>query len=222
MKKTWEQTAEDMDIRFSGGFQAAGGNAQSLGFMLNTAQNLPKAFAPLTEFTWTADTGLIEGLQSTIADYGCAMGDGTALLQALFPLSTVIGYDISPKAVELATDRWPHIQFEVGNILQPKNHGVVFASHIIEHMQQPHVVVQRLIDLHQATVIIVPVIQQGEEFTAHKGAMPTAEWLAQLPKPYTSAAYNTVRADLESDNKLICEGNYMFIWHNADYNSDYR
>ena len=219
MKQTWEQTAEDMDVRFSGGFQAAGGNSQSLTFMLAAAQSLPVAFGKLIKFTWDENTKLIEGMRATIADYGCALGDGTALLQAIFPLSTVIGYDISPKAVELARERWPHITFEVGNILQPKNHGIVFASHVIEHMQYPHEVVQGLIDVHQITVVIVPVI--GDiQYKAHQGAMPTAEWLAKLPTPYASVSYNTIRADLESDNELICEGNHMFTWRNEDYHSD--
>jgi hypothetical protein len=219
--KTWEQTAEDMDRRFSGGFQAAGGNSQSLTFMIAAISRLPDTFTPLTQFTYTDTTRLIEGMTATIADYGCALGDGTAVIQGMFPLSEVVGYDISPKAVEIAKERWPHMEFEVGDITNPKSHGIVFASHVIEHMQHPDEVVQRLIDLHQLTVIIVPTIQKDIEYESHKGAVPTEEWLSKLPLPMYHTRYNTVRADIENDEAdHICEGNSMYVWFNADYNSD--
>lgn len=209
-----------MDRRFDGGFQAAGGNSQSLSFMLTAMQKLPKVFNILAEFTFDKDTGLIKGFGTTIADYGCALGDGTAILQSVFPLSKVIGYDYSPKAVELASERWPHIEFKVGDILHPTSHGIVFASHVIEHMQYPFEVVQNLIDKHQVTVIIVPPITDTS-YPTHEGAMHMEDWLAKLPTPYYTVSYNTLRADLESkDHTNICEGNHLYMWVNEDYSSD--
>jgi len=209
--KTWEQTAKDMDERFRGGFQAAGGNSQSLTFMLHAATKLPESFNLLRESTYDASTNIIEGYEATIADYGCALGDGSAILQAVFPLSDVIGYDISPVAVELAKERWPHIKFEVGDILKPKAHDIAFASHVIEHLQYPHKVIQGLLELHKVVVVIVPFVTDTK-YETHEGAMHTADWLSELPEPAFECAYNTLRADLESDNKAICEGNHLYMW----------
>jgi len=216
-KKTWEyNTAEIMDARFSGGFQGAGGNSQSLAFMMAAVSRLPDGFKVLTDFTWSKETNLIKGHKAVIADYGCALGDGTAALQAAYPLSQVMGYDISPKAMEIAGKRWPHITFEVGDILNPKSHDIVFALHVLEHMQYPHEVAQGLLDTHKIVVVVVPFITD-DTFVTHEGAVNTKDWLAKLPEPDFVDHYNTVRADLEADfgSNHICEGNALYVWVNG-------
>ena len=123
-KQVWEQTPADMDKRFnSGGFQAAGGNIQSLNFafsaMLHLLANdkICKALQPLSGWTSTAlpDGGTrIDGMKSQIFDIGCAEGDGTAVLSYFFSMSDITGVDISPAAVKRAKARWQHLCFRVG------------------------------------------------------------------------------------------------------------
>ncbi len=218
MKKTYEQTASDMDRRFeSGGFSAAGGNHQSLTFAVAAMARvlnhelLTEALAPVLQFSFEEKTRTIEGYSAVVRDYGCALGDGTALLKAVFPVSQVIGVDIRPAAVRMAKERWPMIDFEVGDIREPKKSGIIFTSHTLEHMEDPAAVVHGLLAKCKLLIAVVPPVPEDmPQEWGHIGAVPTKHWLPKLPKPYLRDSYNIVRPDGEGSH--ICEGNLLLIW----------
>ena len=133
-KLVWEETASDWDTRFDGGWQKAGGNFQSLQFALGTLAS-PDVMDALAKLTPRCGASLSDLLGIKIIDYGCALGDGTALLKVVFPYADVIGVDISAKAVEVAKSRWPIIDFKVGSILEPEEADLIWTSHTVEHFE---------------------------------------------------------------------------------------
>ena len=223
MKKVWEQTASDMDFRFgSGGFARAGGNIQSLTFayaaMSRVLSESPIAtmLDPLRNWTSIPEEGgreIIKGISADIYDLGCAEGDGTAVLSQFFPLSDITGIDISPTAIARAQIRWPHLKFEVGDILNPPFTGasLVYTSHTIEHMEHPADVITNLLSLCSILIVIVPPVSENNTGDAHIGAKPINTWLPSLPAPLHVEIYNTLRPDLETNNYLN-EGNALLIW----------
>lgn len=229
MKKVWEQTREDMNARFQhGGFAGAGGNAQSLTFA-RCAWDIILESSPLVDtlkpfIGWTAienpdGTLLIAGSSLLIYDIGCAEGDGTAVLQSYFPLSEVIGIDISDAAVERAAARWPHITFQQGDILDPDfdEASIIFTSHTLEHLEHPAQVVENLRQLCTALVVVVPPIDESQRGEAHIGAVPTEDWLAQVEDPpIFRTVFSTLRPNLENEEEpVIMETSMLLIWRGA-------
>src|SRR6516162_10746050 len=58
---------------------------------------------------------------SRIADMGCGSGSGTYQLALLNPQIRVIGVDINPESIRIATDKFklPNLTFMVGDVAQP-------------------------------------------------------------------------------------------------------
>jgi len=104
----------------------------------------------------------IEGQRGLIYDYGCALGDGTAYIQSCFPLSEVIGIDISPRAVEMAQQRWPYCKFYPGDIQNPQGRiaSLIYTSHTLEHLENPGQTVEGLLDRCSILIAVVPPIPE--------------------------------------------------------------
>ncbi|MHC4508161.1 MAG: class I SAM-dependent methyltransferase, partial [Planctomycetota bacterium] len=223
MKKTYEQTANDMDARFaSGGFAGAGGNMQSLTFAyaaLTRVLNDSPIKESLSQLGhWTSEDNPdgsceIRGLRAEVRDYGCAEGDGTAALSYFFPLSRIVGIDISPVAIDRARERWPHLSFRVGDIRtpEPEHVSIIFVSHTIEHMEDPAAVIQNLLGLCSVLIVVVPPVDGKPRGEAHVGAKRIREWTAKLPDPLYETYYNSLRPDIEGGG-VIHEGNVLFVW----------
>lgn len=56
--------------------------------------------------------------EGPVADLGCGPGHLSAMCRT-FGLEYAFGLDISPKAIELATKRYPRVPFYVGSVLYP-------------------------------------------------------------------------------------------------------
>lgn len=214
-KLVFEETAADWDAAFTEAWSENGGNLQSLGFALHALRHL----FPLPDFQrfWSlarSAPGVITCGHLDIHDYGCALGDGTALLQAAFPGARVKGFDHSRVAVEIATRRWPNVTFEVGDVMAPcEDASLIWTSHCIEHTADAAACVHALIARCQALVVVVPWISAAAH-GGHEGAEATEVWLARCPKPAYEAYYNTLRQNPKTGD-WIAEGSWMYVWQGA-------
>ena len=217
--KVYEETAEDHDIFFGNGeFTATGGNMMSLTFYIAACNRLQQldTFRKLMEFKLTDEGGkrLTYSSIPIIHDYGCAEGDGSAVLQVFFPMAHITGFDMSSVAVQRARDRWPHIDFEVCYIEDASQVAdIIYTSHTLEHMEDPVAAIERLLKLCQILVVIVPPLT-AEYDGGHKGAVPTREWIDKLDKKCKKATveYNTLRKNYGKPDKIaLPEGNIMLI-----------
>lgn len=162
-------TTEDLDGRFATrDWAEAGGNIQSLLFAQGFAQ-----------LGWPLGVNIA---RAVIHDYGCAEGDGTAFIQAQYPLAQVVGFDLSPVAVARATERWPTVSgFRVGNVLEPQEEcDIAYTSHCLEHLEDPVVGVRALQRVARLVVVIVPPTEGGDKDTTHKGTRPYMEWVQEI------------------------------------------
>lgn len=201
------QTEPEFDARFAtGDWQAVGGSIQSLGF----------AHAALTRLTLQPE--LLNALCQSgtrIHDYGCALGDGTALLASTFPAAEVTGWDISRSAVTQARKRWPTLTFRKGDIEHPTDlTDVLWTSHTLEHLAHPAETVRRLLGKCQLLVAIFPWIRVTQAHGPHVGTPLTDDWMAQLPPPIFLEHYTTNRRDVTSGMpNLICvEDSTLVVW----------
>lgn len=188
----------DIDERFaSGSWETAGGNVQSTLFALTGCSKLPM---------WAHEIML---QSQTFVDFGCAEGDGTAVLAAVYPMAHVTGLDISPEAVRRAALRWPTLQFRLGDITAPTAKAdVIWTSHTLEHVSDPAAAVSCLLTLCRLLVVIVPPINK-EQPGPHVGAVPLHVWANQLPKPRSEAKFSTTR---RVGNLVVVEQSNMLIW----------
>jgi len=199
-------TIEDIDGRFaSGSWAAAGGNMQSMLFAATALRHIPpRCFALMGD-----------PVDATLIDYGCAEGDGTAMLAANFPVVNVIGCDISEAAVSRAKIRYPLIQFEVDDIRKPHFlANCIWTSHTLEHLDDPASVVQTLRDICNLLVVIVPPIESEVQRNngPHVGAELTSEWLAKLPTPLFRDCFTVYRREIPYDHVLLKEDSLILIW----------
>lgn len=120
--------------RFKGDWDEAGGPEQTRFFARLGLDLIP---------AWVReDIGL---RCSTLADVGCAEGEGAALLKVAFPLLSVSGFDFSEAAISKARARHPHVEFHVKDIAAiDARFDVVFCSNVIEHFEEPRRVVDAL------------------------------------------------------------------------------
>jgi ubiquinone/menaquinone biosynthesis C-methylase UbiE len=74
-----------------------------------------------------------------IVDLGCGSG---AVIQRLSTMceATCVGVDISPKLIEIASEKYPKVEFRVGNILNledpPGTYDVVLYSGVLHHFPE--------------------------------------------------------------------------------------
>jgi len=217
--KVYEETAEDHDIFFGNGeFTASGGNMMSLTFYIAACNRLQQldAFKALMEFKLLNEDGerLTYSARPYIHDYGCAEGDGSAVLQVFFPMAYVTGFDMSSVAVQRARERWPHIDFDVCRIEDASQVAdIIYISHTMEHLEDPVAAIDRLLKLCQVLVVIVPPLT-SEHDGGHEGAIPTREWIKELGKKQkiTTIEYNTLRKNYGKPSHIaLPEGNIMLV-----------
>src|SRR5690606_7214372 len=100
----------------------------------------------------------LERSRASIVDWGCALGDGVAVLGRALPACTVGGIDCSPTAIESARAAFPGHRFErhEGEGL-PRSFDVVVTSNCLEHFKNPLAVVRaQLESCRKLYVAMVP------------------------------------------------------------------
>src|SRR5262249_23211552 len=115
------------DRRFDQDWEARGGPGQSRFFASILLSWLPAQVR--------AD--IVAGRLS-ICDWGCAEGDGTALIAATFADRAVTGIDLSQIAIERAAAKYPTLGFGVGDIdAVLEGYDVIITSNVLEHLDDP-------------------------------------------------------------------------------------
>jgi SAM-dependent methyltransferase len=115
------------DYQLAHSWEINGGPAQTSYFMRELIDHLP-----MPELNFLRSNSL------SILDWGCATGEGVAILGHTFPLCRVAGMDIALSAVETAQARFPQYEFmltEEGEI--PRPFDVVLTSNVLEHLDAP-------------------------------------------------------------------------------------
>jgi GT2 family glycosyltransferase/glycosyltransferase involved in cell wall biosynthesis len=139
------------DTRFVENWESFDGPAQSRFFAQIAIENLPR---------W-----LVIQLKSqslTLADWGCAQGDGTNVWANYIDVKQLTGVDFSSVAIEQAAKRYPAMRFTNENWLkkndaQQELYDVVFSSNTLEHFHNPYDVLRDLcIRARRAVVLALP------------------------------------------------------------------
>lgn len=120
------------NTRFAENWEACEGPTQSRFFARIAIEHLPR---------W-----LIEQLKRqplTLADWGCAQGDGTDVWASYINAQQIVGVDFSSVAIKQAVQRYPAIRFINEDWLavgceQRETFDVVFSSNTLEHFHKPY------------------------------------------------------------------------------------
>jgi O-antigen biosynthesis protein len=140
--------------RFQENWQSLGGPSQSSFFAHIAVADLPSWFMQV-----------IDSKQLTIVDWGCAQGDGTAILKEKFKGAQIAGVDFSQVAVSQAKIRYPELTFlaedwlvdlESEVQLKPR-YDVIFSSNTLEHFHNPYQVLEKISNrANKAIVLALP------------------------------------------------------------------
>ncbi|WP_185858938.1 methyltransferase domain-containing protein [Vreelandella nanhaiensis] len=152
------------DKRFAENWDKMGGPQQSRFFARLALENLPK---------WILRE--IHRDKLTVADWGCAEGDGTDVLSESIAKSQLFGRDISQVAIDTASVRYEGISFEAADWLASEKEkagsfDVVFSSNTLEHFHAPEEVLKKLaLQARKAIVLLLPykeLLRADEHFSS--------------------------------------------------------
>ncbi len=146
---------EYWDQRFSQDWQQAQGPAQSEFFSRLALSHLP---------AWLIN--LMRLQKWSLADWGCAEGEGVWLWSQLLHAAQITGIDFSDEAIHLAQQKYPALHFSSEDWLsaalpQQPQFDVVYSSNTLEHFHQPQVALETL--SHYASKLMVLVLPYREQ-----------------------------------------------------------
>lgn len=122
------------------------GREQTAGFIGELISNLPNRVK-----------SVIKERSKTIVDWGCALGDGTSLLNSEFPEQQVVGVDIADEARKKAKNNFPELTFYSDFEKIPFSTDVVVNSNCLEHFTDYLDILKRgLSKTTQLYIIMVP------------------------------------------------------------------
>ncbi|MDD5333699.1 MAG: glycosyltransferase [Rhodoferax sp.] len=134
---------------FKSEWEAHGGRAQTRAFSQAAVDGLA-----VEESYWLAQVG------RTMCDWGCAMGDGVALLAQAFPRAEVCGLDAAQTAILAARVLYPALRF--GSVwdelvAESDKFDALLCSNCLEHFDDPRsVVAEHLQHVRDVYVVLVP------------------------------------------------------------------
>ena len=115
---------------FSGDWLRYEGPGQTRHFVSQLVASLP-----------AADKELLRQHARTVADWGCAFGEGSTVLAETFPEAKVCGFDTSARAIEQASQRHAPLEFirldrDVSPGVLPRRFDLVVNSNCLEHFER--------------------------------------------------------------------------------------
>lgn len=120
----------------------------------------------------------------SICDMGCAEGDGTSLLKETFVENVICGVDISTTAIQQANNKYPQINFLVDNIDEiNKCWDVVICSNVLEHFENPQIILEKLMNLNNHYLIIMVPFKEEILDPSHFYRFEDEDFML-LPKGY--------------------------------------
>jgi SAM-dependent methyltransferase len=74
---------------------------------------------------------------ATILDFGCGIGNLAGLMAQAFPQSTIYGYDVSQRSIEMARKRWEYLEnITFSNDLPSKRScDLIIAANVFHHIK---------------------------------------------------------------------------------------
>jgi len=129
---------EYWNFRMKYDWSAVGGGGQTQLFAASLFANVPK---------------LAEEKIGTILDYGCATGDSSIILRIFFPAAKIYLYDLSEIGLSQAIGTYKRF-VDVSPWKSNQKVDFVYSSNVIEHVNNPRVFVNTLIEASNCFVVI--------------------------------------------------------------------
>ena len=145
--------------RFQGDWQEKGGRDQSRAFA-----RLAVLFMP----SWLKSA--IRQQCLSICDWGCALGDGTALLAGTFA-SRVTGIDFAQNAIDNAKKTYKRVEFLACDLATEEladSWDLVFSSNTLEHFPDPWSVASRLAKHARSGLVFLLPYREMSRISEHE------------------------------------------------------
>ncbi|QRX81009.1 glycosyltransferase [Glaciimonas sp. PAMC28666] len=149
------------DSRFAENWEEHDGPRQSRFFASLAIEHLP---------FW-----LVEQLKRnslTLADWGCAQGDGTDVWASYIDATQITGVDFSAVAIDQANQRYPSIRFinedwlVEGSVCE-EMFDVVFSSNTLEHFHKPYVALNSICQRAKKAIVLALPYKEMERIDEH-------------------------------------------------------
>lgn len=150
------------DSRFKEDWELKKGPQQSRFFAQIAINNLPR---------WLINSMRCDAL--TIADWGCAQGDGTNVWLNYLPARQVTGVDFSKIAIEQASHRYQSLQFInedwLCSVCSENNEpfDFIFSSNTLEHFHNPFDTLQKISGRARTGIILALPFNELERVSEH-------------------------------------------------------
>lgn len=149
------------NTRFANDWETLAGPIQSRFFSRLAIENLPR---------WLIDQ--LQHSAFTLADWGCAQGDGTDVWASYIDARKIVGIDFSNVAIEQAKKRYPALRFATEDWLShrptdPDIFDVVFSSNTLEHLHEPYIALNRLCERASKAVVLALPYKEWERGEEH-------------------------------------------------------
>lgn len=148
-----------------------------------------------------------------IVDLGCAEGQGLPIVAAELG-TNITGVDFSDHAIQNASVLYPSFQFEVGDIWKyNQEHDVTIASNVIEHFEQPFVLLKQIAGFTRKYMIVMVPLEETDLMPEHKvtffyNNIPTAVDKFQL--------IYFAEHDCRDDEEQLFLGKQIFLLYSCD------
>ena len=149
------------DSRFSNDWGTFDGPKQSRFFAQVAIDNLPD---------WIL--AQIRANSLTVADWGCAEGDGTDVWASFIDANQLTGIDFSAVAIDTAKVRYPSIRFDSVDWLSAEKSNldsfdIVFSSNTLEHFHRPYDIVNALCQRAKKALILALPYREIDRIDEH-------------------------------------------------------
>ena len=109
----------------------------------------------------------------SIADWGCAEGDGTYELSNAFPDNDIVGIDFAIKGIRIAKRKFPNNKFIATNWLKTwhkmksQDFDVVFSSNTFEHFHDPFIELRNVVFKSKRYLILLVPYEEDPLHSEH-------------------------------------------------------
>jgi glycosyltransferase involved in cell wall biosynthesis len=147
------------DQRFQTNWEESQGSQQT-----NFFAGIALELLPIWFLNWINDRAI------TIADWGCAFGEGAFAWSQAFPNARLTGIDVSASAIDAAKNRFPNINFRATDWQECAEYDefdIVFSSNTLEHFEDPWHKADLLAQAAKKFVILLLPYREFERIDEH-------------------------------------------------------
>lgn len=156
----------------------------------------------------------------SVADWGCAQGDGTDVWASYVGVGHLTGIDFSHIAIDQAKHRYPAIEFKCEDWISDgeasqKIYDVVFSSNTLEHFHNPYETLGRVSKYAQKAIILALPYREIDRIDEHFFSFLPQNLPANLPNGFKLSWARVVDCRLVPET--LWGGEQIFIVY-ADQN----